>query len=138
MGKLHSSCYFLFSTASPSFVSIAFPDFVGAITGVSQSGIGISEKVWMTYDTPDLLTFVVLGPTSRPSRSNQPEPVGVGDHATHKFDLIGYKEDSAFVYDDVTMPSMTGQPYIDSIAYVDKHPQPSGEGALLDFYGHII
>ena len=35
------------------------------------------------------------------------------------------------------MPSMTGQPYIDSIAYVDKHPQPSGEGALLDFYGNI-
>ena len=37
-----------------------------------------------------------------------------------------------------------GQPYIDSIAYVDKHPQPSGEGptgtlpsALLDFYGNI-
>jgi len=70
--------------------------------------------------------------------------VGVGDHATQKFDLIGYKEDSAIVYDDVTMPSMTGQPYIDSIAYVDKHPQPSGEGptgtlptALLDFYGNI-
>ena len=35
------------------------------------------------------------------------------------------------------MPLMTGQPYIDSIAYVDKHPQPSGEGALLDFYGNI-
>ena len=70
--------------------------------------------------------------------------VGVGDHATQKFDLIGYKEDSAIVYDDVTMPSMTGQPYIDIIAYVDKHPQPSGEGptgtlptALLDFYGNI-
>ena len=56
MGKLHSSFYFLFSAASPS---ITFPDFVGAITGVSYSGIGIiSEKV---------LTFVVLGPTSKPS-----------------------------------------------------------------------
>lgn len=39
---------------SNAFVSITFPGFVGAITGVSQSGIGISEKVWMTYDTPDL------------------------------------------------------------------------------------
>lgn len=37
-----------------------------------------------------------------------------------------------------------GQPYLESIAYVDKHPQPSGEGpkgtlptALTDFYGNI-
>ena len=37
-----------------------------------------------------------------------------------------------------------GQPYLESIAYVDKHPQPSGEGpkgslptALADFYGNI-
>ena len=37
--------------------------------------------------------------------------VGIGDHVTQKFDLIGYKSDSALVYDDVTMPSMTGQPY---------------------------
>jgi len=42
------------SATSPAFVSIIFPGFVGAITGVSQSGIGISEKVWMTYDKPDL------------------------------------------------------------------------------------
>lgn len=40
--------------SSPAFVSVSFPGFVGVITGVSQSGIGISEKVWMTYDTPSL------------------------------------------------------------------------------------
>ena len=27
----------------------------GAVTGISQSGIGISEKVWMTYDKRELL-----------------------------------------------------------------------------------
>jgi len=37
-----------------AFASVTFPGMVGAITGISQSGIGISEKVWMTYDTPDL------------------------------------------------------------------------------------
>lgn len=41
-------------TDSAPFVSVAFPAFVGAITGVSSSGVGISEKVWMTYDTPSL------------------------------------------------------------------------------------
>ena len=60
MGKLHSSCFFLFSAASPS---ITFPDFVGAITGVSHSGIGIiSEKVWMPYDTQVLADYVMMGP----------------------------------------------------------------------------
>ena len=33
-----------------SFASVSFPGFVGVITGISQDGIGISEKVWMTYD----------------------------------------------------------------------------------------
>ena len=33
-----------------AFVSISFPSFVGVITGVAQGGIGVSEKVWMTYD----------------------------------------------------------------------------------------
>lgn len=39
---------------SNAFVSVTFPGFAGVITGVSQRGIGVSEKVWMTYDTPDL------------------------------------------------------------------------------------
>ena len=29
-----------------AFASIGWPSFVGAITGVAQNGIGISEKVW--------------------------------------------------------------------------------------------
>ena len=39
---------------------------------------------------------------------------------------------------------MTGQPYLESVVYVDKHPQPSSEGpngtlptALQYFYGKI-
>lgn len=47
-------------------------------------------------------------------------------------------------YTDETMPEVTGQPYLESVVYVDKHPQPSGEGptgtlptALADFYGDI-
>lgn len=35
--------------SASSFVSISFPGFVGAITGISEHGIGISEKVWMIY-----------------------------------------------------------------------------------------
>jgi hypothetical protein len=51
--------------------------------------------------------------------------IGLGDYETMTFDLVGYKQSDVGVYTDVTAPSMTGQPFIDSIAYVDKHPQVS-------------
>ena len=70
--------------------------------------------------------------------------IGLGDFATKELDLVGYKENSAIVYNDQTIGSMTGQPYLENICYVDKHPQPSGDGvngtlpsALENFYGHI-
>lgn len=37
-----------------AYVSVSFPGFVGVVTGVSQYGIGVSEKVWMTYDKRSL------------------------------------------------------------------------------------
>jgi hypothetical protein len=33
-----------------AFATVSFPGFVGIITGISQNGIGISQKVWTTYD----------------------------------------------------------------------------------------
>jgi hypothetical protein len=153
------------SNPNHAFVSVSFPGFVGVITGVAQNGIGISEKVWMTYDERSLqpgsydglADVLVLRHILEKSNSKADAEtyiqsvkrtwamwVGVGDFATNTFDLVGYKQDSAIVYTDVTTPAMTGQPYLESIAYVDKHPQPSGEGptgtlptALADFYGNI-
>ena len=120
---------------------------VGAITGVSQSGIGISEKVWMTYDSKNNLQpgsfegeadiFVLRDILQNSKNKKDAEQylqsinrtwaiwIGVGDYASMTFDLVGYKQSDVGVYDDVTMPSMTGQPYIEHVAYVDKHPQVS-------------
>ena len=148
-----------------AFVSVSFPAFVGAITGVSQSGIGISEKVWMTYDKRELqpgsyegladafvLREILEFSKSKADAENYLTAIqrtwglwiGIGDYATKTFDLVGYKQESAAVYTDETIGTQTGQPYLKSIAYVDKHPQPSGEGptgtlptALKDFYGNI-
>lgn len=148
------------------FVSISFPGFVGAITGISQSGIGISEKVWMVYKKHGsllpgsyngLADVLVLREILEFSKTREEAEaylasvkrtwaiwVGIGDYASQKFDLVGYKEDSATPYTDATMPQMTGQPYLEDICYVDKHPQPSGDGptgtlptALQAFYGNI-
>lgn len=145
-----------------SFASVTFPGMVGAITGVSQSGVGISEKVWMTYDTPDLLPgsyhgladVFVLRQILENSKTKEDAIdylkniqrtwaiwIGIGDYSSQKFNLVGYQQTSVEVYDDHTMPSMTGAQFIDSVCYVDKHPQPShssdlGE-ALADFRGDI-
>jgi len=148
-----------------AFVSVSFPGFVGAITGIAQNGVGISEKVWMTYDKRSLqpgsydgLADVFVLRDLLEKTSNRAEAmdyitkakrtwamwIGVGDFASQQLDLIGYKQSSAIAYTDVTAPTMTGQPYLESIAYVDKHPQPSGDGptgslptVLADFYGNI-
>jgi len=145
-----------------SFVSVSFPGFVGAITGVSSKGIGISEKVWMTYDTPDLLPgsydgladVFVLREILENSRTKLDAEkyletiqrtwaiwIGVGEYSSMTLDLVGYTQANSTAYTDVTMPSMTGQPYIQSVCYVDKHPQPSGDSslptALTDFWGNM-
>lgn len=148
------------------FVSVCFPAFVGVITGVSESGIGVSEKVWMVYDTPTSLQpgsyngeadVLVLRDILQFSRNRADAEdylnkvnrtwaiwIGIGDYESQKLDLVGYRQENATAYTDVTMPSMTGQPYLESIAYVDKHPQPTHDNpngtlptALSDFYGNI-
>lgn len=59
-------------------------------------------------------------------------------------DIVEYRANGTYVFSDTTMPAQTGQPYIKNIVYVDKHPQPSGDGptgslptALAFFNGQI-
>jgi len=148
-----------------TFVSVTFPGFVGVITGVAQDGIGVSEKVWMTYDKRSLQpgsydgepdVFVLRDILQKSKNRKEAEDyvnsvrrtwaifIGVGDFETQQFDLIAYKQDSAVVYNDQTIGQVTEQPYLESVAYVDKHPQPSHDGAtgtlptfLTDFYGDL-
>ena len=148
-----------------AFVSISFPGMVGVITGLAQNGIGVSEKVWMTNGKKNLqhgnydgvADVMMLREILEKSKTKEDAEtymqsikrtfaiwVGVGDFESQKFDLVGYTEKAATVYTDETMPKMNGQPYLKSIAYVDKHPQPSHDGvngtlptALQHFYGDI-
>jgi len=148
-----------------AFATVTWPGFVGVVTGVSQNGIGISEKVWMVYtgtglqpghydglaDVLSLRHILEEAATKAEAEAYFQSIkrtwgmwVGIGDFKTQQFDLVGYREADAVVYDDKTMPSQTGQPFIESVCYVDKHPQPSGDGpsgtlpvALSSFYGNI-
>lgn len=150
-----------------AFASVTFPGFVGVITGVAEKGVGISEKVWMTTGEDDLKpgaydgepdVFVLRDVLQFSENRSAAEAhiqsvrrtwgmwVGVGDYSSQRMDIIGYQQASAIVYDDTTMPSMTGQPYMKDLVYVDKHTQPDSDylndqhalpPALKDFYGKI-
>lgn len=148
-----------------AYAAVSFAGFAGIVTGVAQDGVGISEKVWMTYNKyslqpgsydgeadifvlRDLLAFAKNRAEAEAYVQQVPRTwgifIGVGDFESQKFDLIAYKQESAVTYTDETMPSVTGQPYMESVCYVDKHPQPSGDGpngtlptALADHYGNI-
>ena len=56
--------------------------------------------------------------------------LGVGDRATQQLDIVGYREADFHAYTPETMPAVTGQPFMEDLVYVDKHPQPSGDQAL--------
>ena len=148
-----------------SFAMVSWPGFVGAVTGIAQNGVGISEKVWMTNDKKNIQkgsydgipdVFVLRDILQNSENRQDAEAyvlsinrtwaifIGVGDFYSQKFDIIGYKQSDATVYDEETMPTVTGQPPMESLVYVDKHPQPSNDGAngtlptaLGDFYGDI-
>lgn len=149
---------------SRAFATVMYPGMVGAITGVAQDGIGISEKVWMTYDCnpsclqpghydgePDVFVLRDILQLSK-NRAEAEEYmknaertfaifVGVGDFESQRMDIVGYKEDSATVYDDQNITLVTEMPVLDSVVYVDKHPQPSTDAklptALTDYYGQL-
>mmetsp|Transcript_42422 Transcript_42422/g.92310 ORF Transcript_42422/g.92310 Transcript_42422/m.92310 type:complete len:460 (+) Transcript_42422:25-1404(+) len=147
-----------------AFATVMYPGMVGAITGVAQNGIGISEKVWMTYDcNPSCLqpghydgepdVFVLRDILQQAKNRQEAETymqnakrtfaifVGVGDFESQTMDVVGYKEDSATVYTDQTISEVTEMKVLDSVVYVDKHPQPSTDDslptALTDFYGEL-
>ena len=137
-----------------AFASVFFPGYVGAITGVAQSGIGISEKVWETYlPPPDDMQhgsyageadIFVLRDILQHARTKQEAEayidaanrtwgmwVGVGDFASQTFDVVAYRQNSSVAYTDATIGELTGQPFIANVAYVDRHPQPSRDGMVL-------
>jgi hypothetical protein len=155
------------SESANAFISVAFPCMIGVVTGVSQSGIGLSQKVWMVYDENGESAFLpgaydgepavfVLRDILQNSKNRFSSLLlwlcifflllfiradaeaylqsvkrtwaiwlGIGDYESQKLDLVAYQQSSVGVYTDETAPSMTGQPFLENIAYVDKHPQVS-------------
>jgi hypothetical protein len=135
------------STLPQAFASLAFPGLTGVITGVSEDGIALSEKVWevsnMTKGVQagryngeadvlvmrDVLELAADRATAEVYMRNLVRTfavfLGVGDYATQQMDIVGYRMTDFHAYTPETMPAVTGQPAFVDLVYVDKHPQPS-------------
>ena len=151
------------NSADPIFTTVTFPGMVGSITGMSDKGVAISEKVWMTSGTkkdlqpgnyhgiPDvfMLRHVLQNAKTKEEAIQYAQDakrtwaifMGVGDFTSQKFNLVAYSQDAAVPYDDTNIGQVTSMPYIKDVCYVDQHPQPSTDPslpqALNDFYGEI-
>jgi hypothetical protein len=147
-----------------AFASLGFPGLVGVVTGISEEGIGLSEKVWEVYNTTtgvqpgaydgeadvlvmrDVLELAPNRSTAEAYMRADPSRtwavfLGVGDYATQKLDIVGYRDADLHAYTPETMPAVTGMPEMSELVYVDKHPQPSAGSNLPDllqeYYGSL-
>mmetsp|Transcript_5090 Transcript_5090/g.6452 ORF Transcript_5090/g.6452 Transcript_5090/m.6452 type:complete len:480 (+) Transcript_5090:59-1498(+) len=147
-----------------AFASVGFPGLVGVVTGVSERGIGMSEKVWEVYNTTtgvqrgrydgeadvlvmrDVLELALDRQSGEDYMRNDVNRtwsvfLGVGDYETQEMDIVGYRAKDFHAYTPETMPAVTTQPYMEDLVYVDKHPQPSTDTTLptllAKYYGNM-
>jgi hypothetical protein len=148
------------SDSSVSFATFTFPAFVGAVTGFSEK-LGLSEKVddvsngkgpTGSYDGQaaimvirDILQFAETKEAAVAIASNAnrtwPMWLGFGDYTSMKFVAILYDQAAVVAYDDTTLPLRTNGTHYPSVAYIDKHPQPSSNPGMPSlvhqFYGNL-
>lgn len=129
---------------SRPFASLSFPGFVGVITGFSPA-VALSEKVNDVAGGPKPVgsyegrstSFVIRDMVELSATKEAAHAIalsasrtwgvwlGVGDFASQRMLVIEYSQAAAPATDEYSTPNLTGQPMIDSVVYVDKHPQPS-------------
>jgi hypothetical protein len=131
------------------FAALTFPGFVGVVTGFSPS-VALSEKVNDihgggtppgSYDGKStafvIREMVEWGTSKEAATAIAAEAsrtwgvwLGVGDAVSQSFVALEYMRASTLPYNSTTLPTLTGQPPLTQVAYIDKHPQPSNDPAM--------
>ena len=142
-------------STSPSFANaqLGWVGMLGAITGVSAAGVGISEKVWDAYKgswnpfgypwnlmLADALMFdsdadAVL---SRLATANRTCAIWIGVGDAHgnggggSFKAVAYSHDSLTIFNDANFPVYPNHDRYKDLLFINKHVQPSSEPCMND------
>jgi hypothetical protein len=129
------------------FAQLGWASFMGALTGMSSSPLGICEKVWLhgtstsrfgmpwTFVLRDVLQFDSSVPEAVHRLQTVPRTcsifVGLGDgNDPSTFTIAEYEHDQVKIWNATDSPTWPGHPSLPNILYVDKHTQPSAQPCL--------
>jgi hypothetical protein len=144
--------------AGVPFTTLSWAGLVGAITGMSSSGLAISEKVWdgftgrlsgwgygWTQLLADILRFDVDTDRalSRIASANRTCAifVGIGDAAAGTFKYVQYSNPVVDVVNTRNFVPWQNHPAFADLLFINKHVQPSTDPCMTDtftaLYGNI-
>ena len=150
------------ATGGVAHATLGWAGMLGAITGASAAGIGMSEKVWDAYSGPyspngyawnflyqdalmfDIDTDQVL---SRIASANRTCSIWIGVGDAHgnggggSFKAVGYSSSTVNIYNDRNFPAYHNHDKFENLVFINKHVQPSDEPCMNDLlhaaYGQI-
>jgi hypothetical protein len=137
------------STPGPVLANVGWTGMIGVLTGLSNTSIGIGEKVWDnhpkdiegTHGEPwmfilrdALASANMTQALSRIKDANRTCAihVGVGDSTTNTFNGLTIAAKAYDVYNWQSL-NWTGHPIIQDVFYWDKHAQPSHDPCLAEY-----
>ena len=143
--------------SGPVTVNVGWTGMIGVLTGVSNTTIGIGEKVWDNHPSGvdgvhgEPWMFLLRDALGAPNMHAALEiiknakrtcaiHVGIGDSTTNTFSGLEIAANAYNVYNDSSL-EWAGHPLIPGVFYWDKHAQPSHDpclGELLQqYYGAL-
>jgi hypothetical protein len=146
-------------TVGATHTTLGWAGMIGAITGISSSGMAISEKVWDAYKgkmsasgyvwtflLQDILRFDMDTDQalSRIATANRTCAIwiGLGDEYNTQFKIVSYSNQLVNIYNPRNFPAYPpNHNQYDSLIFLNKHVQPSQEPCMNDviswLYGNI-
>jgi isopenicillin-N N-acyltransferase-like protein len=143
--------------AGPVTVNVGWTGMIGVLTGISNTTLGIGEKVWINHPkgadgvvgepwmfilrdalgAPDMGAALSIMQNAKRTCAIH---VGIGDSTTNTFHGIEMAANDFNVYSDTSL-EWPGHPLIPGVFYWDKHAQPSSDPCLGDllqqYYGRL-
>lgn len=129
-----------------ALANVGWAGMIGVLTGISNTTIGIGEKVWINHPSDiesfegEPWMFVLRDALAKPDMASALSSiqnanrtcaihVGIGDTTSNTFNGLTIAQKAFDVYNWTSL-NWTGHPIIEDTFYWDKHVQPSSNPCL--------